>query len=154
MTLCIPTTRSNYWPWCFNTILLSDAGFVKFIFTEITEYLARNQTPEMSSSVIWESMKAYLRGQIISSSARIKKAQNERLEKLAKDILQLDGTLAHSPSPVLFKQWLTLQTELNLLSTKHAENLINKSRHKTDEYGEKTSKILLTSYVKKMQIRL
>ncbi len=63
----------------------------------------RNQTPGMSSSVIWESMKAYLRGQIISYSAHIKKTLNERLEKLTKDIFQLDETLAHTPSPDLFK---------------------------------------------------
>lgn len=41
-------------------------------------------------------MKAYLR-QIISYSAQIKKAQNERLKKLTEDILQLD-----SPLPDLF----------------------------------------------------
>lgn len=142
LTLCIPTTHTNYRPWRFNTLLLSDAGFIKFISNEITEYLARNQTPGMSSSVIWESMKAYLRGQIISYNAHTKKALKERLEKLTKDILQLDETLAHTPLPDLFKQRLTLQTEFNLLSTKHAENLINKSRHKTYEYGEKTGKIL------------
>lgn len=39
-----------------------------------------------------------------------KQNQNEHLEILTKDILQLDGTLAHSPSPDLFKQRLTLQT--------------------------------------------
>lgn len=72
MTLCIPTTHTSDRPWRFNTLLFSDSGFVKFISTEITEYLARNQTPGMSSSVIWESMKAYLRGQIISYSAQIK----------------------------------------------------------------------------------
>lgn len=65
-------------------------------------------------------MKAYLK-QIISYSAQIKKARNERLKKLTEDILQLD-----SPLPDLFKQRLTLQTESNLLSTKHAENPINK----------------------------
>lgn len=65
-------------------------------------------------------MKAYLK-QIISYSAQIKKARNERLKKLTEDILQLD-----SPLPDLFKQRLTLQTESNLLPTKHAENPINK----------------------------
>lgn len=33
-------------------------------------------------------------------------------------------------------------TEFNLLSTRHIENLINKSQSKTYEYGEKTGKIL------------
>lgn len=37
MTLCIPTTHSSYRPWRFNTLLLSDSGFVKLFSAEITE---------------------------------------------------------------------------------------------------------------------
>lgn len=104
--------------------------------------MKRNETTGMSSSVIWEQMKAYLRGEIISYSAHMKKEQSQRLVKITEDLLELDVILAHSPSPDVFKERLTLQTEFNLLSTRHAENLINKSKRETYEYGEKTGKIL------------
>lgn len=142
MTLRIPTSHTNYRPWRFNSLLLSDNFFVEHISTEITSFLERNQTPGMSSSVVWESMKAYLRGQIISYSARIRKALNEKLVKLTDDILNLDARLALAPSDDLFKRRLILQTEFNLLSTRQIENLINKTQSRTYEFGEKTGKIL------------
>lgn len=142
MILNIPNSHSNYRPWRFNTLLLSDETFVKFVSIQINIFLEFNQTPGMSSSVVWESMKAYLRGQIISYSAQLRKAQNERLERLTTDILNIDMLIASTPTPDLLKQRLMLQTEFNLLSTRHAENLINKTRYRTYEFGEKTGKIL------------
>ncbi len=138
----MPTIYNDYRPWRFNTLLLSDTKFVKFISIEISEFLARNQTPGVSFCLIWESLKAYLRGQIISYSARARKKRLERLKKIENDILQLDGVLAYSSSPDLFRQRLVLQSEFNLLSTKHIENLLIKSRHKIYEHGEKIGKVL------------
>ena len=120
LTLCIPASHDTYHPWHFNTLLLSDADFVKFVSKEITEYVACNQTPGMSSSV--------------------------------KSILELDMKIAKTLSPDLSKQRLTLQTEFNLLSTRHAENLINQSQHRIYEYGRRLAKFWLTSYVKKMLV--
>ena len=96
LTLCIPASHDTYRPWRFNTLLLSDADFVKFVSKEITEYLACDQTPGMSSSVIWESMKAYLRGQIISYSAHVKKTLSKGHEQLTKSILELDTKIANT----------------------------------------------------------
>uniref|UniRef100_A0AAR2IUE6 Reverse transcriptase domain-containing protein n=1 Tax=Pygocentrus nattereri TaxID=42514 RepID=A0AAR2IUE6_PYGNA len=46
------------------------------------------------------------------------------------------------PSPEVYKRRLLTQTEYNLLSTKHAENMINKLRCRTYEHGEKTGRSL------------
>lgn len=58
-------------------------------------------------------------------------------------ISQVDRLLAQAPSPDLYKQRLMLQTEFNLLSTKHTTNLLNKTCHKVYEHGEKIGKILV-----------
>ena len=118
MTLGIPISHANYHPWCLNTLLLSDEGFIKFISSEITFFLEHNQTPGMSPLTVWESMKAYLRGQIISYSTQQRKRHNIKLEQLTNDILKLYAILAVTPSNDLLKQRLTLQTEFNLLLTK------------------------------------
>ena len=145
MTLNMPSSSSRYRPWRFNTLLLSDDEFVKFISKEINEYLIRNKTPGISFGLIWESLKAYLRGQIISYSAKVKKAQEERVRKIENDILRLDEVLAHSSSPELFKQRIALQTEFDLITTKQTENLLNKTRHKMYEHGEKNRENLGSS---------
>ena len=69
MNLYIPNTQSTYRPWRFNPLLLSEDEFIEFISSEIQMFLDINQTPGMSPSTVWESLKATLRGQIISYCA-------------------------------------------------------------------------------------
>ena len=64
--ISIPNTQHNYRPWRLNPLLLSEGSFTNFISSEIKKFLDTNQMPGMSYSTIWESLKAYLRGQIIS----------------------------------------------------------------------------------------
>ena len=135
MKLRIPYTNSSYRPWRLNSLLLSEDTFVNFINTEIKFFLAHNQTPEISFSTVWESLKAYLRGQVISYCAMRKKANTKRLKQLTDDILKLDMKYSHSPSDDILKQRLLLKTEFDLLSTHQAENLILKSRHSSYEHG-------------------
>uniref|UniRef100_A0AAR2L1I6 Reverse transcriptase domain-containing protein n=1 Tax=Pygocentrus nattereri TaxID=42514 RepID=A0AAR2L1I6_PYGNA len=143
MNLKIPTTHNEYRPWRLNTLLLAGKDFVKFISNEIHFFLLHNTTPGMSPSLIWEAMKAYLRGQITSNtSCVVRKNQMRRLEELTKEILKLDAIMARCPSPDVYKRRLLTQAEYNLLSTKHAENMINKIRCRTYQHGEKTERSL------------
>lgn len=96
----------------------------------------------MSTLTIWKTLKAYIRGQIISFCAQKNKMQHVKLKKLSEDILKIDTMIAGTPSQDLLKQRILLQTEFNLLSIKHTVNLINKTCHKTYEHGEKIGRIL------------
>lgn len=96
----------------------------------------------MSFLTIWESLKAYLREQIISYGSMQRKTTTERLRQLTDAILKLDIRYSHSPSDEILKQRLMLKTEFDLLLTCQAENLILKSRHVSYEYGERAGKIL------------
>lgn len=96
----------------------------------------------MSSSTIWESLKAYLRGQIISYCANKNKNNTARLKELADEILQLDRLYSHLPSADTMKKRILLQTEFDLLSTRQAECLISKSRYVGYEHGDKAGRIL------------
>lgn len=78
-TLQLPTSQTPYQPWRFNNQWLAEKEFVKYISREITLFLKTNRTPGMSNSIIWESLKAYLRGQIISYGSR--KNKNTRKYK-------------------------------------------------------------------------
>lgn len=142
MKMYIPDTQSTYRAWRFNPLLLSEDEFTKFISSEIKVFLDINQTPGMSSSTVWESLKAYLRGQIISYCANKRRANTERIKKLSDEILELDRLHGYTPSADVIKKRLSLQTEFDLLSTRHAEYLISKSRHGHYEHGEKSGRAL------------
>lgn len=95
-----------------------------------------NKTPEISKSILWDALKAYLRGQIISFSAHQTMAKKEKRLKLIEQISEIDHQYAESPTAELLTKRITLQTEFNLLASDETVKLINSSRHKYYEYGE------------------
>uniref|UniRef100_A0A9J8CV62 Reverse transcriptase domain-containing protein n=1 Tax=Cyprinus carpio carpio TaxID=630221 RepID=A0A9J8CV62_CYPCA len=128
--------------WRMNVLLLSDSRFVEFISEKISTFLEVNSTEGISVSLLWDTLKAYLRGEIISRSAYIKKVRDRKLCELSRQIGQLDQKYALSPTPLLYKERAFLLSEYNLLSTNHAEHLLLKSRHRFYEFGDKPSKAL------------
>ena len=72
-------------PWRFNTLLLSDDTFNTFIAAKIDDFIAinKNDRDPVSYSLLWESLKAYLRGQIISYSAHLNKSRKAKLQELS-----------------------------------------------------------------------
>lgn len=109
--------------WRFNSLLLSDNKFTKFIEAKIDDFIAINQNERdpISSSLLWEALKAYLRGQIISYSAHLNKSRKVKLQELSVNIANLDQKRATSPTPTLLKQCVDLQTEFDLVTTSDAE---------------------------------
>lgn len=130
--------------WRFNTLLLSDDKFNEFIEAKIDDFIAINQNERdpVSSSLLWESLKAYLRGQIISYSAHLYKSRKVKLQELSVSIANLDQQLATCPAPTLLKQRVDLQTEFDLVTTSDAERLLLRSRSSYYEHGDKASRLL------------
>ncbi|XDV42705.1 hypothetical protein PO909_011322 [Leuciscus waleckii] len=106
------------------------------------EFLSFNHNDSSSYSLLWETLKCYLRGQIISYSALSNKKINAKLNALTSVISILDQRYALNPSPELLKQRLDLQAEFDLISTKEAERLLLRSRGSYYEHGNKASRLL------------
>lgn len=132
----------HVYAWRLNPLLLSDNTFLEYISKQIDIFLETNITPDVTYCTIWESFKAFLRGHIISYCSQDKRQRQKRLTDLRGLIAQLDNQHSRNPSPGLYKQRMVLQTEYNLISTRHAEQIILKSRRLWYEHGEKASKIL------------
>ena len=128
--------------WRFNSLLLADKEFNELISNCIDEFLSFNQNDSSSYSLLWETLKCYLRGQIISYSALSNKKMNAWLNELTLAISNLDQSYALNPSPELLKQRLDLQAEFDLISTKVAERSLLRSRGSYYEYGDKASRLL------------
>ncbi len=128
--------------WHFNTSLLADENFISFIADQISFFLSVNKSPDVSDSVVWEALKAYIRGQIISYATTKRKKSQEKQISLANEISRLDEQYAKSPTPDLYKRRLKLKSELDLLSTNEIEGLLRRTRSVFYESGEKSGKVL------------
>lgn len=142
MKLNLPGTKANRRNWRLNSLLLSDENFVKFISEQISLFLEINMTPDVSVSTVWETLKAYVRGQIISFTAYKKKKSEAKQLEISKRIAELDKTYAHNPSPDLYKERLKLKAEYDQISSYVIENLLFRNRSNFYEHGEKAGAIL------------
>lgn len=146
LTLDIQFSSESRYPthWRFNISLLSDDKFHKFIISTIEDFISLNQSESepISKMLLWESLKAYLRGQIISYSAHLKKSRMSTIQKLSADLESVDQQLAASTSPDLLRRRVVLKTELDLITTNEAERLLLHSQAKYYEYGDKSGRLL------------
>lgn len=134
--------NSTHPPWRFNSRLLSSDDFVQCISSQITTFIEINKTPDISASTLWETLKAYLRGSIISYTAFERKTREAELSRLTQKIGELDRIYAANPSPDLYKERLTLQANFNICSTQKEEEMLLRSRFKYYEEGDKAGRLL------------
>lgn len=142
MSLILPDAPRPTRHWRLNPTLLSDPQFVKYVEEQIVFFFETNCTPDVSILVIWDTFKAYLRGQITAFTANKKRqSQKEQLELISK-IQEIDQQYALDQAPELYNQRLELKTKFDLLTTYHIENLLLKSKSTYYEHSEKTGKLL------------
>ena len=142
LKLCFPENVLPQRSWRFNSRLLADEKFVDFINTHLDVFLEANVSPDISHCTLWEAMKAYVRGQVISYSASENKYRNRRASELMDRIKVVDQLHSVSPSDELYRERILLQTEFDSLSNGKAADQHLKSRHEFYEYGERASKLL------------
>lgn len=134
-----PLSRS---PWRFNSLLLSDTDFVKFMNERIDLYISTNATPDVTASTIWEACKAFLRGEIIAYTANKNKIASQKSQALYNSISELQIKCAQSPSDDLTKELLLKKSEFDSMSTNTAVNAIRRTQYSYYEFGDKPSKVL------------
>ncbi|MBN3289039.1 LIN1 transcriptase, partial [Polypterus senegalus] len=138
--------------WRLNPLLLADENCTEFISKQIEFFLETNTSPEISAGILWETLKAFLRGQIISYLSHRNKSEAKKVAEIKSEITKIDEEHARLPSETLHKRRQALHSELNLLTTKETEQLIYKSRHHYYEHGEKANK-LLAQQIHKQEVR-
>ncbi len=70
--------------------------------------MSLNRAHDVSASLLWEMLKAYIRGEIISYTAHENKFRKENLTTLAQRISQLDNIYAASQWPDVYKEQLLI----------------------------------------------
>ena len=142
MSLALPGVPRPVRRWRFNSTLLSDDDFVKYVEGEIKFFFETNINPQTSGLMVWDALKAYLRGQIISFSAG-KRARSEReRSELMAGIADIDRQYALQQTQELYNRRVELKSRFDILTTHRAQNLLLKTKSTFYEQGEKTGKLL------------
>lgn len=142
LDLAFPLYQSELPSWRLDRNLLADERFCEMISQKIDDFINFNQKDDISPSLLWETLKAVIRGEIISYSAKINKMKRIKHEELIRDISIVDAQYSVSPSPELYKRKLDLQIQYNLLSTEKTERLLLQARGYVYEHGDKAGRLL------------
>lgn len=100
--------------------------------------------------MVWESLKAYLRGIIISGK---KKKYQSQLNLLSKDIKKLEQDCSVCGDENMFQKLSSLLLEYDMLSTKEAECVLLRSKQRYYEHGDKIGKLLAWQIRKEDAVR-
>ncbi len=90
--------------WKLNSSILNSQQVKEALEDEIQTYMEFNDTGEVEPPLLWDALKAVMRGNIIARTARLKKLRQERLS--------------------------TLQSKLKDLQREHKDNMDRKVEHK------------------------
>lgn len=132
----------EYRVWRLDTTLLSTEEFCSTITQAIDVFLTTNKNSDTSPSLLWETLKANIRGVIISYSAHANKLRLARQRELLALIADIDSRYAIDPTPELYKDRVAFQTEYNLLTTREAEQQLLRARGTLYEHGDKAGRLL------------
>lgn len=112
------------------------------ISNQIDKFLQINRTPDISVSVLWETLIAYIRGQIISYVSHDKREKKQRVISLSNRIAQLDTIYAISPTSDIYKEHRMAQSEFDTLVADQTVELLLKTNSVYFEQGDKAGKLL------------
>lgn len=128
--------------WRMDSRLVNDPKFEEYMRTQLEIFFENNDTPEVSSGLLWETLKAFIRGCVISYQGSKNKLYKAKLLDLGKQIHLLDNQNAQNPSLESHKKILQLRYEYNkIVSDKLSKSFIF-IKQKYFEFGEKPHKVL------------
>lgn len=122
--------------------MLADNKFKDFVADQIRSYIKFNETPDVSRGILWEALKATVRGLVIFYISQVRRAERARLEEITDELGKIDEVYSASPSPTLYKKRLLLHSEHDQLLTHVIVRQLRQSRQHFFEQGNKAGRLL------------
>lgn len=111
--------------WKFDNSLLNDNFFCNYITEKIGYFLSENDNGSVNESVLWDSMKAVIRGEIISFQSRKNKEDKKRLNEIDDQITKLEENYKTNLCSKTLKKIVALRSEYNSILSKTIVKQIN-----------------------------
>lgn len=139
--MAIKDSRSRPKRWRFPNHLVNDSAFVVMINAQLECYFNMNSN-SASPAIVWEALKAYIRGNIISYSSWKKKQYVAKLNSLEMDIKNLEKQHFQLQSQTILDQLTVMKAEYDTITTREVENAMARLKQRYYEHGDYAGKLL------------
>lgn len=128
--------------WRFDPTLLKEDFFLKKFEEHILTYIQENDNGEVNDMILWEGLKAVIRGQVISFTAAKRISEETEFRNIETKLQQLEQLYQVTPSIDLLGNITKLRSEYNYILNKRVCLQITKCKQNFFEYGDKPHKLL------------
>lgn len=128
--------------WRLNPSLLCDPTFLTYLENQWEFFMSTNNSPEVSTSTLWKTGKAFLRGSIISYTAAKRRITLAKQLDLEQDIVSLERDFKKSFSASILNKLEAARSALDQLLTQKANSAIFYAKHRLFESGNKPGRLL------------
>uniref|UniRef100_A0A8C9XT72 Reverse transcriptase domain-containing protein n=1 Tax=Sander lucioperca TaxID=283035 RepID=A0A8C9XT72_SANLU len=128
--------------WRLNTNILNYPDIKERLKKEIEEYLEYNDKEEVSPGILWDALKAVIRGKIIGMSSYLKKVGQQKLRDLEKKLLDLQYQHSRSCNGNIKADIIKLKKEMDDLNTMEVQKKLMFIKQQYYEVGGKSLKLL------------
>jgi len=124
MSLSIPEKTGRTYRWRLNPILLKQSEFQKFVREQIDIFTSTNKPSCSNSFILWDTLKAYLRGHCITYTKGLIKSKKSKLNELESEISALEKIYHTDQKKDVYRELLNKKLEYNKMNTYQAEKAI------------------------------
>lgn len=128
--------------WRLNSNVLNNEQFKTKIKEEIKQYMEVNNNGEVGPEIVWDALKAVMRGKVISFCAYQKKQRQLRLYELNKELKELETKHKKGSNPNLNSKLKEVRKEINALYSQEIQKKMIYTKQKYYESGSKFAKLL------------
>ena len=109
--------------WRQNNMLLNNQQIIEEIKKEIKICIEMNENENITTQILWDTVKAVLRGRFIALQAYLKKQEKSQINNLTLQLKQLEKEEMKNPRVSRRKEILKIWAEINAKETRdHSKN--------------------------------
>lgn len=99
--------------WKLNSNILNDSKILERLKEDIRDYLDLNDSGEVSPAILWDTLKAVMRGKIISITSYMKKLEGQKLADLQGKLKKLQLADSNKINSNFKQEIKKLQSEID-----------------------------------------
>jgi len=131
---------------CWNSEKITEE-----IKEEIKQYLAVNDNGEVSPVILWDALKAVLRGKIIAKTVSIKKAREEAFKKEKEKLSDIEQLHKNTRDPSLLPQIKEAWDNIDKILSIKTEKKIRFLKQSYYEMGPRATRLLAKRLKKRLK---